>query len=170
MPRPLIVLIFICAVSRPAQAQTVATFEDLPLRLNVGDTVTIDTHAGQAWHGRILRITPDRIVLGTQGRDVTLTAPQVHTVSSCCDAVSNGGLIGLGVGGLIAGLILVREDEGLSGGAIGFMGICGAIGMAAGIGFDAMDSREVPIYRAPRASLSILADPRGRRVTLAFGW
>ena len=63
-----------------ASAQVVATFADLPLRLNIGDGVTVEDRSGAAAKGTVLRLTPDEIVVTAKGAERVFPRASVRRI------------------------------------------------------------------------------------------
>jgi hypothetical protein len=168
MLRTLLALILLIGPAASAGAQTVASFAELPLRLDLGDTVTVRGSDDRTWRGRILGMRPGELVLRTDVEDVTFTSAEVRAVSACCDGVRNGTLIGLGVGLAMAGLSAGEVNSG--GDAAFLVAFAGGISALVGLGIDAMTTRDVTIYRAPPATFGLAVDPAGRRLLLALRW
>lgn len=117
-------VILLAALPAFAAAQRVETFAELPLRLNVGDTVTVYEVDGTRVRGLFVRMAPEMLVLRTGDADVTLAADRVRRVGTCCDRLLNGPLIGFAAGGIF-GVLVVRDfsdrptaGEGLQGAAV----------------------------------------------------
>jgi hypothetical protein len=99
------VLGFIMSTALVAHAQRVASFPDLPMRLNLGDEVTVGEIGGATSHGRLTEITPERLTLRMDSRDVVITRERVREVRACCDSLGNGTLIGLVAGATLGALV-----------------------------------------------------------------
>ena len=64
-----------------ASAQALTVFADLPLRLNLGDEVTVDARDGDSFAGHVVRMTADQIaVAGADARQRVFAATDVQRV------------------------------------------------------------------------------------------
>jgi hypothetical protein len=168
--RTLTVVAIIMATAIPGRAQVLATFRELPLRLDLGDTVTVLDLRGTRVRGRVLSLTPDQIVVGDSAPGVAFTSDRVRQVERCCDSIKNGTLIGaltLGAIGFASGLHFAGRTEVGDGLFLGL--VFGGLGAGLGAGADALIARDVVVYRA-RPPISFRADPRRRAVVVTFGF
>ncbi|MGE0814708.1 MAG: hypothetical protein AB7O28_04605 [Vicinamibacterales bacterium] len=107
MRAALIALAGVALVAGTASAQPVGAFADLPLRLNLGDTVLVDTGSDRPIRGTLVGLTPEALTLRLQDRsERSIAGADVRRVRRRGDPLKNGLLIGavLGaVGGCLAG-------------------------------------------------------------------
>ena len=136
-----------------ATAQEVTRFEDLPLRLNTGDQVTIETRSGGSVAGRVVQMGPEQIaVTGPDARGRVFAAAEVQRVRRRGDGLSNGvrigaiagGVAGCAFGGLFSGEF--RGADCLQGGLI-----FAAAGAGLGLALDAMHTGSTTVFQAPTA-------------------
>lgn len=179
--RPLLYALIVaaCLAAWPsaASAQGIAnTLHELRLLVRPGETVTVADGTGTTVRGRIATLSPSEIVLETSGGKRAWSEGEVRTIRQRRgDPLSNGALIGLGVGaglGLAAGLVIVDE-----GNEVGWVVmptlIYGGLGAAIGVGIDALVTRELVIFEgkggAPRTQCRItpLLTPRAQGVSVA---
>jgi hypothetical protein len=134
-------------------AQEVTRFEDLPLRLNTGDQVTIETRSGGSVAGRVVRMGPEQIaVTGPDARERVFAAAEVERVRRRGDGLSNGvrigaiagGVAGCALGGLFSGEF--RAADCMQGGLI-----FAAAGAGLGLALDAMHTGATTVFQAPTA-------------------
>jgi len=151
-------------------AQTLTTFADLPSRLNVGDTVTVEQAEGPKLRGRIVRIRPDELVVNTKGTDVSLPGSRVQRVSMCCDGLMNGTLIGLGISGFLGLFATNFSDDSTSGDVIVNAIIFGGIGAGLGAGLDALIRTEKTVYRARPVSARVSLAPGRQQAGVTWSW
>jgi hypothetical protein len=157
-----------------ALAQTLSNFTDLPLRVNLGDSVRVSGVDGQSWRGRVLEMTPDRLVLRVtspadgQGT-VTVGSDRVRQVSVVGDSIRNGAAIGLASGAALGlvGHYTVWERTAAS--PIVHVLLLGSLGAGVGAIADAVFSREAVVFRASRVTARIAVLPTGT-IQLAMRW
>ncbi len=137
-----------------ASAQEVTRFADLPLRLNTGDHVTIETRSGVSVAGRVVRMAPEQLaVTGPDARERVFTAADVQRVRRRGDGLGNGvrigalvgGAAGCAFGGLFSGEF--RASDCMQ----GFL-IFGAAGAGLGLAVDAMHTGATTVFQVPTAS------------------
>ena len=149
----------------------VASFADLPMRINLGDRLTVQESGGATWRGRLTHITPEQLVLRVDGRDRVMARNEVRQVRICCDSLRNGTLIGLGAGAVLGVLVASDFSERPSvGDGLGLAMMFGAIGTGLGVGIDALIRADVVIYRAPPLTLRVAAIPAGRGAQVLLRW
>jgi len=170
--RGLCVAVLLAGLAPAAHGQTVASFERLPMRLNLGDTVTVRGDAGARWRGRIVAMTPDHLVLRIRETDVTVTSDRVRSVAACCDRLWDGALIGFGIAGVLGALTVGGFADAPDRASDVALGVAwfGGVGAAVGFGIDALLGREVAVYRAPDVGLQVASDVGGRRLLLVVRW
>lgn len=153
-------------------AQPVASFAELPQRLNVGDTVTVDRVDGAQTRGHLVRMTPDSLVVKTAADDIALASDQVRRISVCCDSLLNGALIGLAAGAVlgVSASRSIAENTPSYGFDLLAGGILGGIGAGLGVGIDALIRTHKTVYQAPRVSAQVSLAPRRQQVSLRLRW
>lgn len=155
-----------------ATAQPVASFSELPQRLNVGDTVTVDRVDGTQARGRLVRMTADLLVLKTADDEVPLTGDRVRRVAVCCDSLVNGTLIGLAAGsvfGVVVARSITEHSSSIESDVIGGA-IFGGVGAGLGVGLDALIRTNRTVYQAPPVSARVSLAPGRQQVSLRLRW
>jgi hypothetical protein len=163
---PILLSVAACAANPPP----VATFGDLPDRVNLGDAVTASGDGDERWRGHVVGMRPDELVLRVEGREVVLAADRVRRVAMCCDSLKDGPLIGLGIGAGLGALVFSGFSERRSGDTLlGALWI-GGLGAAMGFGIDVLIGREADVYRASNTTVRVIVDPRGGGVRVMLRW
>jgi hypothetical protein len=173
--RVLTTMAIVAGATTHARAQLVTTFSELPLRLDLGDTITVVDTDGARVRGRILDLTPGSIVVERGRVPVTLASDRVRQIGRCCDSLKNGAIIGAVAWGGLAFMAGFTFAEGghvgsdLLAGAI-FGGLFGGLGAGLGAGIDALIARDVLVYRPQALRIGVKADfnRRALLVTLRF--
>jgi len=131
-------------------AQSVQTFPELPLRVNLGDRVRIEDPSGATRAGRLLRLTPEEIVVETAGGEQRFTSATVREVAVRRNSRRKGVLIGAGVGaaiGAVAGCAGPDREE-----CADAPFLLGALGAAVGLAASALDRGATVVYRRTGAA------------------
>ena len=165
-----------------AEAQTAASFDELPLVLRPGDRVTVTDDSGRNITGQIIDLSPSTLSLAARGARLDLSAADVSFIRQRRpDPLRNGALIGLGVGAIPVAIIswfgyaYALGEGGNPWGVVPFAGMY--LGLAAGIGagVDALIQRNHVIYgpmgaaqRRLTVSPLLSGDRRGVAVSLRF--
>ena len=162
--RPVVRVIGACLLlmaGAPAEAQVATTLAELPLRVNLDDTVTVTGPSGETWRGRVLDMEPDWLVLripsSGDSRELRLTRDQVsQVVLRKRDSLRNGAFIGLGTAAFVYLAALAASDNLDVAAGVWMPGLAGA---AAGAGLDALIRKNVVVMRAggPAVSVSLRA-------------
>ena len=173
-PFSLGLLLVLMTSGATAAAQTASSFEQLALFVESGGRVTVTDNSDRQQTGRIVDLTPSRLVLLGDGSRHEFRAEQVHTIHQWRgDSLKNGALIGafIGAGAMLhfAGRYVASRD-----GAI-CLGLSVAAGAGIGVGLDALvRGRQVTIYRSSGTARSVTVAPlvaRNRRgLAVAFGF
>ena len=158
-------LLLVAAVSGTAHAQQPArSFEQLPLVVKLGDTVTVIETAGRQTKGTLVDVTPSTVVLLDDGVRHNFQQDQVTAIRQRRrDSLRNGALWGLGTGAVL-GLYLAAVGAAADGGyadqatALVPVLITGGLGSAIGVGVDAMIEGQHVIYE--RTTTTGANDPR----------
>lgn len=128
-------------------AQTLTSFGELPLRLNLDDRVRVVDQSGAAVTGRLMRLTRDVLAIQVDATEKELPGAMVRAVAVPRHPLGKGALIGAGVFAILGVVACVRHDEtsecGI--GPIAAAPLGAALGMAVGAGITRMKT----IYRAP---------------------
>lgn len=178
----LIALLIVPALAQAQQAA--ATFEQLQVLVKPGDTLWITDMSGTEFTGRLLGISHDAIEVEVAEESRRLTASEVQRiVQRHADPVTNGLLIGAGVGGGLAAVGIAvacaQEDASCRGdGPVIALGIAIWAVLGAGIGaiVDVLHKSKREVYLAPMparepalsAGPIIGGDRRGVWLTLRF--
>jgi hypothetical protein len=134
--------------------QPVKSFDQLNVRLKVGDKVLVTDTQGRKYQGKIDDLSSSALVLD---RTQTLSAADVQLIEDRpADTLKNGALIGMGtavalVGGSMAAACSGEPDCAPSAGWMTFaIGVYAGIGAAIGTGIDALiPGKTRVVYRAP---------------------
>jgi hypothetical protein len=177
-----VAIVFLLMGTSPVAAQGVASsFDQLSVLVKAGDKITVVDPAGRETAGRIGLLSRDRLTLVTPAGPRELSEADVLQIRQRRgDSLKNGALIGaaVGAGGSLA--LLAIANHHLSGsdvipaGHVSAMVFLPGLGAAAGVGIDALITRQHVIYRTPpsgpRFSVSPLLVPgrRGAAVTVRF--
>lgn len=137
-----------------ASAQEVTSFADLPLRLNTGDQVTIETRSGVSVAGRVVRMAPEQLaVTGPDARERVFAAAEVQRVRRRGDGLGNGVRIGAIAGGAIGcGVFGAFSGEFRASDCAQSVLIFGAVGAGLGLAVDAMHTGETTVFQTAPAS------------------
>jgi hypothetical protein len=145
-------------VAAPALAwaqEPVPSFDQVPTRVKVGDTVFVTDATGREVKGKILDLSAALLALRSGSERQEFPAAQVKTLRwQKPDSLQNGALIGLavGVGAGIGILVYAAQDPGDGSAGIAFAIVAGLGGVFAGIGTlidAAIPAKTVLVYRAP---------------------
>lgn len=168
-------LVTVLVTTAPAEAQTAASFEELPRVLRTGDLVTVTDDRGRNLGGRILDLSPSTLSLEYTGARIDLRADQVSTIRHRrFDSLQNGTVIGLGIAAVPVSLLaLVAANEG--GVHAPFVLLWLGVGGGIGAGVDALIRESRVIYGPTGTSRKRLtvapllsAHRRGVAVSLGF--
>jgi len=120
------------------------------------ETVYVTDDSGAETTGRLLRLTPDSIVLLVNGAERQFDAARVRRIQRRGDSLKNGAIIGavVGVGmGLLAGGIADcgRDDPGggCPGTRVAALLVSTGVYAAVGAGIDALIQGRTTLYEAP---------------------
>ena len=164
----IVALAALLATASAATAQPALTrFEELPLRLKLGDNVAVVDMAGKTWRGHVLKLEPDAIVLDRDA--VTFNRARVQRIGRCCDPLGNGIFIGA-AGGVAFGVWFVNSFIGpVKPTDVVISGVVfGGAGAAAGVAIDLLIRRDVTVYRAASLSVSVGAIGSGPGVVVRW--
>ena len=149
-----IVVALMLAAPSHGSAQAVLSFEDLALRVNLGDRLRVEDQSGVKATGRLTRLTSDEIAIQTAAGEKRFTHDTVRAVAVRGHSFGKGALIGAGVFAVL-GAVATCSHEG--GAGCGFIGLLGAAPIGAGVGLaiGALIPRMTPVYRAPEDRVSV---------------
>ena len=160
------------------EAQTAASFDQLPLLVNLGDRIAVTDRTGRESSGRITELSPGALTLATDDAARVIRAAEVSVIRRyVSDPVGDGWLVGFAVGALIGVVLTVGVDDfDQPGAALAFASWFGSVGAGAGVGVDAMISSRRVIYapaaptNSARLTVSPLLTPGRRGVSLSLGF
>jgi hypothetical protein len=148
-------LAFMPPVSSPAVAQV--PFEDLALRINLGDQVRIEEQSGERATGRLALLTPDEIAIQTDAGESRFAPGTIRKVSVRTYDLRRGALIGAGAVAVLGAVVMCAHGE-KNCAIIGPLG--GApIGAGLGLAIGALIPRMRPVYRASGDRLPVPQSP-----------
>jgi len=156
-------LVTVLGTTAPASAQT-SSFRDLPLWLNLNDTVMVRDAQGERLRGRVVDLDPEALVLAIEGEredsPVRLSAADVTEVLRLGDPVRDGAAVGFGVGAAlgVAGWAVEWRHRGNKL-PFGYMVLFGGLGAAVGTAVDASSKAEVVVFRRAETAISLSASP-----------
>ena len=176
-------LVTMLATAAHAEAQTAASFDELPLVLRPGDRVTVTDDSGRNLRGQIIDLSPSTLSLEARGARLDLRAADVSFIRQRRpDPLRNGALIGLGVGAVpaallaMAGYSLAYNEGGSPGGAAAYLaGLSLGLATVIGVGVDALIQRSHVIYGPTgeaqrRLTVSPLLSGHRRGVAVSLGF
>ncbi len=132
-----------------ASAQVVATLADLPVRLNIGDGVTVEDRAGASVKGTVLRLTPEEIVVTAKGAERVFLSPSVRRIQRRGDSPRNGKLIGAVFGGALGGAFAgAFSGESRASDFMQGVAISGSVGLGRGLVVDAAHVGTTTVFSA----------------------
>ena len=182
--RPLaLALATVLAAAAQAEAQTAASFDELPLVLRRGDRVAVTDDSGQSHTGRIIDLSPSSLSLEAVGYRLDVGPAEVMLVRQWrSDSLRNGTMIGLGVAA-IPGFLLSAAAHGLASNEGGSAGEAAAgvavlslgVGAALGAAVDALIQDSYLIYdhrgaTRKRLTVSPLLSAHRRGVAVSIGF
>ena len=165
-------------------ASSNSLFDQVPLKLRIGDTVVATDSSGHEQKGKVLDLSSKSLSLAIHGARRELDAGDIRALDlQSRDSLKNGALIGFGIGMGVTtvGVIATAASRHHSGdiAAVAVLGtlIYGGIGTALGMLVDSLVEERLPVYRAaatkPAAtkisfSPLISRDKKGIALTLRF--
>ena len=129
-------------------AQTLQSFEDLALRINIDDQIRVQGQSGGSVTGRLTRLTRDSITILTNAGEKQFTSDAVRAVSVRGHAVGRGALVGAAS---FAVLGAVAGNGSVSGAA--------AIGAGLGAAIGSVVPTRRTIFRASESSAPVRRPP-----------
>jgi hypothetical protein len=158
---------FLCAMaaSSIAHAQGIATsFNELRLLVRPGDTLAITSTAGPEVTGKLVDLSPGRLVVRVgEGQQEWREGDVVRIRQRRGDSLANGAWWGLGIGAgtaLALGIVAYEMDDEPSAGAVAALtAIYGGMGAGIGAGVDALISKRVVIFERQSARTSLVVTP-----------
>ena len=133
--------------SSPGSAQSLQSFQDLALRVNLDDRLRIEDQSGAKTTGRLTRLTRDEITIQTDTGEKRLTGATVREVAVRHRPLRKGVLIAAGVGAVVGALAGCAgpEREECADAPI----MAGAFGAGVGLAVSALIPRITTVYHAP---------------------
>jgi hypothetical protein len=173
--------LLLCSSGTQAEAQEAASsFEQLAALVQPGDTVTVVEATGAETKGQIWNLFRDKLIVGTAAGPRELGERDVAVIRQRRgDSLKNGAIIGAAAGAAYfatMATLLSRIEEGdviVSTAVAGGL-MCTGIGAAAGIGIDALISRQRVIYKKSAGATRVSVSPlfgrtrRGAAVSVTF--
>jgi hypothetical protein len=164
-------------------AQGIATsYQELKLLVRPGDAVTLVDSTGQKVSGRITDLSASALAMTVDGRSREWRETEVSTITQRRqDSLTNGALIGLGVGAAsaaVGGAVWAANtvaDDTNAGDVAVVLAFYGGIGAAIGVGVDAMITKHYVIFdRRPGSGVTVSVAPQlgfgraGARLSIGF--
>lgn len=146
----------------PAQglAQVLQSFEDIALRVNLGDRIEAEDHTGNRIAGQVIGLRRGEIAVQTGAGEVRLARDTTRQIAVRGHSLARGALIGTAVFAVL-GAVAVCYHEG--GATCAIVGPLGAAPVGAGIGLaaGAVIPTATTVYRAPGRGLPSQTGPSG---------
>jgi hypothetical protein len=135
---------------KPARAD-LSSFESLPERVTLGQTVFVEDQSKHQTQGRLLRLSDTSVTLRVNGNEREFTRGEIRKLARKGDSVSNGATIGGGIMGGLGLMVAISassyEDIG-AGGTLSIIGMTTAMGAGAGALIDYAIRGKTTVYRA----------------------
>lgn len=171
-------LVLCLCVPRAGAAQATPTFQDLPRLLKPGDRIVLVDLAGQQITGQLERLTPTEVVVTLSRapgdrRQRRFGQHEIRRITRERDSLANGLLIGFAAGagfGCTVGAGFSGETR--AGDCVAGALMFGAIGLALGLGLDALSATPALVYeRADQGLLfAPLVSPHGVGARAVLTW
>lgn len=135
-------------------AQALQSFEELALRVNLGDQLRVEDQAEVKTTGRLTRLMRKEFAIQTEAGERRFTSDTVREVAVRGHSFRRAALVGAGVFAVL-GAVAVCSHEG--GGDCAIIGSLGAspIGVGVGLAMGALIPRMRTVYRAPESRPSV---------------
>jgi hypothetical protein len=153
-------LSLILLVPAKGWAQAVQAFEDLALRVNLGDQLQIKDQSGVRATGRVIHLSRDEVAIRTDAGEKRFATDTVREVAVRSYPLRRGALVGTVVFAVL-GAVATCSHEG--DGDCLIIGTLGAAPIGAGVGLamGGLVSRMKTIYRAPERGASPVTGAAG---------
>jgi hypothetical protein len=151
------VALLLLAPSR-GSAQTLQSFEDLALRVNLDDRLRVEDQSGVEASGRLTRLTREEIAIQTGAGERRFTSDEVREVAVRGHSLRRSALIGAGVFAVLGAVATCSHEGGKNCLVIGPLGAA-PIGVGVGLAMGALISRTRTVYRAPEGRASVPRPP-----------
>ncbi|MCC7043951.1 MAG: hypothetical protein IT183_08815 [Acidobacteria bacterium] len=151
-----IVLCAVAALLTPlyGAAQSLASFDDIGLRINLDDRIRIEDRTGTRTTGRLTRLTRDDIAIETDAGERRFPREDVREVARREPAYRRGAVIGAAVFAVLGAVATCAHEKGDNCIALGSVRAA-PIGVGAGLAMSALIPRMRTVYRAPETTLSV---------------
>ncbi len=149
---------FLLLTPPTVSAQVVQVFEDLALRVDLGDRVQVEDQSGGKATGRLTRLTREEIVIRTEAGERRFRRDTVRAVAVGRHPFRKAAFIGAGVFAVLGGLAVCAHEGGRDCVVVGPLGAA-PIGAGAGLAIGALVSRMRPVYRAPEGVAAVPRPP-----------
>jgi hypothetical protein len=144
-----IVSLFALTVVAPcrASAQVLQSFEDLALRINLGDELRVEDQLGVRTRGRLIRLSGDGIWIQTDLGEKHFTSDAVRGVARRGHSLPKGALIGAAVVAVLGAVATCSHEDGANCVIVGALRAA-PVGVGAGMAVGALIPRMETVYRA----------------------
>lgn len=149
----------VLALLVPCPAFGQAPFEDLPLRIDLGDQLRVEDQAGARVSGRLTSLTPAELAIQTNEGERRLPRDEVREVRVRRYPLKRSALVGAAVFAALGTVAMCSHDEE----HCALIGPLAAapIGVGVGLAFGALIPRSTPVYQAPAGSAPVPARTGG---------
>lgn len=160
-------LVLLLLAPSVSSAQMVQSFDDLALRVNLGDRVHVEGTSGPAATGRLVRLTHDEMTIQTSAGERRYTRDDVREVRVGGHPLGKTALVGAVVLATL-GAVTVCSREGAGGSCVAAPFGVAPVGAGFGLAIGGLISSMKAVYRAPegRAPLAGAPAARGERASL----
>jgi hypothetical protein len=133
-------------------AQTIQSFQDLALRVNLDDQIRVEDRSGATTAGRLTHLTREDIAILTGAGEKRFAGETVRDIAVRSPSFRKGALIGAGVFAVL-GAVATCSHEG--GGTCIIIGTLGGAPIGAGVGLAmaALIPQMKTVYRAPETAV-----------------
>ena len=152
--------VFVVLAPWNASAQTVQSFTELALRINLHDQVRIEDQSGATTSGRVVRLTRSEMTIATDAGEKRFTSDTVRVISARQHQLRKGALIGGGLFAVLGAVAVCAHEGGANCGVVGALGAA-PIGLGVGLAFGALISRDRAVYRAADRRITPEAEAQG---------
>jgi hypothetical protein len=135
-------------------AQALESFEDLALRINLGDQLQVEDQSGSRTRGRLIRLTRDGIVIQTDAGEKRFTRDTVREIALRGQALRKRALLGAGLFAVLGAVATCSHEDGGDCIVVGALRAA-PIGAGAGLAMGALVSSFRSIYRTPEGGPSV---------------
>ena len=145
-----IVLILVGLLSIPGRAQGIPGRWEKVEALKLGPQITVELKNGDRIEGQFEELSPSGLLLRTRSSQAAIPRAEIRRITTRGhDPLTDGILLGAGIGGGIMGVLFGLSEDHSAEGTV-FMVLMGAgIGTLIGLGADAIPKGRVVLYQAP---------------------